>query len=90
QPQVTEVICSACGAKNKPESTFCQNCGNNLKAAKTPQPTAESNNQVNLNKTPIQNTTNNQPQVTEVICSACGAKNKPESMFCQNCGTRLR
>ncbi|MGN1458024.1 MAG: hypothetical protein ACI4XP_08735, partial [Acutalibacteraceae bacterium] len=48
-----------------------------------PQPTASSNNQLNLNKTPMQNTTNNQPQVTEVICSACGAKNKPESTFCQ-------
>lgn len=78
QPQSTENICSACGAKNKADNLFCQNCGNSLKSVKAPQ----SNNTINLDKAPVQN--------TETICSACGAKNKADSLFCQNCGTRLR
>ena len=91
QPQSTEVICSACGTKNKPESLFCQSCGNSLKAVKATQPTADTNAQINFNK-PTQPTAPVVPQTqsTEVICSACGAKNKANSLFCQNCGTRLK
>ncbi|MGN0471175.1 MAG: zinc-ribbon domain-containing protein [Acutalibacteraceae bacterium] len=90
QPQSTETVCSACGAKNKSDSLFCQNCGNNLKAVKATQTAAESNAQINLGKTTVQSNTNVQPQTTETICSACGAKNKADSLFCQNCGTRLK
>lgn len=82
QTQNSEKTCSVCGTKNNSSSLFCQNCGNSLKVADIPQPTADTQTQINLDKSTFQS--------TEIICSACGAKNKPDSLFCQNCGTRLR
>lgn len=90
QPQSTENVCSACGAKNKADSLFCQNCGSVLKSAQAQQSANNSNTPINLNKNTAQNNLSNQPQSTENICSACGAKNKADSLFCQNCGNSLK
>ena len=61
-----------------------QNINNN------PQPTSDSNAQLNLNK-PVQPTNVvAQTQNDGIICPVCSTKNKVGNMFCQDCGNNLK
>jgi predicted amidophosphoribosyltransferase len=78
------IICSRCGAENKPQTAICRMCANPLGTSELVErrptealPEAVSTVVVLL------------PQENEIRCPACAASNEPDYMFCQKCGTKL-
>lgn len=78
------IICSRCGAENKPQTAICRMCANPLgtselveRSATEPLPEAVSTVVVLL------------PQENGIRCPACSASNESDYVFCQKCGTQL-
>jgi predicted amidophosphoribosyltransferase len=78
------IICSRCGAENKPQTAICRMCANPLGTSELVErrPTEALPEAVSTVVVLA-------PQGNEIHCPACSASNEPDYMFCQKCGTKL-
>jgi predicted amidophosphoribosyltransferase len=78
------IICSRCGAENKPQTDVCRMCANPLGTSELVEkrPTEDLPEAVSTVVVLL-------PQEAEIRCPACSASNEADYMFCQKCGTKL-
>lgn len=78
------IICSRCGAENKPLTAACRMCANPLETSELvdKRPTEALPEAVSTVVVLL-------PQEGGLRCPACSANNEADYMFCQKCGTKL-
>ncbi|MCI2062247.1 MAG: zinc ribbon domain-containing protein [Eubacteriaceae bacterium] len=75
-------ICPECGTVNRPDALFCQNCGGELRpddaldAAMPVGPDVDADELL-------------EEAARAYECPYCGTINRPDALFCQNCGAVL-
>jgi ribosomal protein L40E len=80
--------CPECGAKLRPNATFCNKCGARVEERELARPTER----IKVKKTPVprQPTTPAGGVKVELPqCPECGAKLRPNATFCNKCGARV-
>ena len=81
-PVIPNGIPCACGRVNVPGARFCAGCGSPITAPPEPPMPAE----------PEFSSTEYIPGKDEAnigVCPSCGFENKPEAIFCSNCGQSI-
>jgi len=93
--------CNVCGHENPPDSAFCEECRNELKA----QPLDIGSDQLICPKCGTNNPPGNdfcencgfnlssQPPTApqdQIECPSCGRMNPPEELYCTSCGFNLK
>jgi predicted amidophosphoribosyltransferase len=78
------IVCSRCGAENKPQIEICRMCANPLGTSEL----VEKRQTENLPEA-VSTVVVLLPQDNELRCPACSASNEADYMFCQKCGTKL-
>jgi predicted amidophosphoribosyltransferase len=87
-------VCSACGHKNLPGETFCQNCGVQLPPVQSmPPPPPKQFHSSSTNETSKGTSTlddGEKPNIqTLTYCLECGFEISDKDKYCQNCGAEL-
>lgn len=78
------LICSRCGAENKPLAKICRMCTNPLDQAEIIE-----NRLADAPQEAVSTVVVLLPQGQEIQCPSCSTLNEPDYIFCQMCGTRL-
>ncbi|MBR4902567.1 MAG: zinc ribbon domain-containing protein [Victivallales bacterium] len=98
----SQAVCIKCGHTLLPEALFCVNCGsknppcdNRIKVVKEVKNEQSNSNVPKYDKEIEQKTTietqiniSKHHDISCYICSKCGTKLLPNSMFCVNCGSK--
>ena len=80
-------VCPSCGYSNKPEAIFCANCGQSLIGA---APAAPENTYAQPDTGYAQTVeVDSQPAPVQGQCTVCGYMNRPDAVFCAECGAKV-
>jgi ribosomal protein L32 len=80
--------CPECGTKLRPNATFCNKCGAWVKERELAKPTER----IKVKKTPVPRQPTKPAEGVKLElpeCPECGTKLRPNTTFCNKCGTRV-